>query len=53
VLAASSPVFDVMLYPNAGEVKGDAKGPLEIKVPTITVDTFSQLLRCIYTDKVS
>jgi hypothetical protein len=45
-------VFEVMLYPPAGESKAE-KLPLEVKVPAVTVDVFSQLLKCIYSDKAS
>jgi hypothetical protein len=65
VMAASSPVFEVMCYPAATSIAGpggpsESKGSestsktgiVEIKVPTIKSEIFHQLLKCVYTDKV-
>jgi hypothetical protein len=54
VLAASSPLFEAMLYPptwaNANAI---VKEPLEIVVKDTTPEAFEGLLRCVYTDEVS
>lgn len=53
VLAASSPVFEAMLYPNADfpDMKPHA-GPIEVSLPDTNVTAFINVLRCIYTDKL-
>jgi hypothetical protein len=64
ILAAASPVFEVMCYPPiaSGSIPGGpseskqtdsgSKGALEIKIPSVKPETFEALLKCVYTDKV-
>lgn len=56
VLAASSALFEAMLYPPSFlEDETDApkvEDPLEVVIEDTDAETFSQLLQCIYTDEV-
>jgi len=60
VLAAASPVFEVMCYPpSAGgapggpgsDTKSTEPAKLEIKIPSQKPEIFEQLLKCVYSDK--
>jgi len=56
VLAASSPLFEAMLYPNPDFPKETSQqaltGPMEISLPKIDPGAFQQFLKCIYSDKL-
>jgi hypothetical protein len=55
ILAAASPVFEAMLYPNydiPGE-KGPVSVPVEITVTGCEPKGFLGLLKAVYSDKVS
>eukprot|EP00456_Euglypha_rotunda_P003441 TRINITY_DN1059_c0_g1_i2.p1 TRINITY_DN1059_c0_g1~~TRINITY_DN1059_c0_g1_i2.p1 ORF type:complete len:196 (+),score=44.36 TRINITY_DN1059_c0_g1_i2:594-1181(+) len=55
VLAASSPLFEAMLYARNSDGSPDAtlpKAPLEVKIKDTDAATFSSMLKCIYTDNV-
>eukprot|EP00457_Paulinella_chromatophora_P005564 gb/GEZN01005581.1/.p1 GENE.gb/GEZN01005581.1/~~gb/GEZN01005581.1/.p1 ORF type:complete len:489 (-),score=102.28 gb/GEZN01005581.1/:270-1736(-) len=54
ILAASSPIFQAMLYPpkNEAGVRPSVKLPLKITVKDVQPEFFINLLACIYTDEV-
>jgi len=56
ILAASSPIFEAMLYPvksdSSTPVASATSGRLEIKVDDCDPETFNLLLQCIYTDEI-
>jgi len=53
VLAAASPVFEVMLYEyKAGGSVSSMAGPVEVKITGTDAKEFKMLLKCIYTDEV-
>eukprot|EP00808_Paulinella_micropora_P015776 g58134.t1 len=54
ILAASSPVFQAMLYPPKDEqgLRSPVKLPLKIKIQDCKPEHFLSLLCCIYTDEV-
>lgn len=53
VLAAASPVFEVMLYEyKAGGPVSSMAGPVEVKITGTDTKDFKLLLKCIYTDEV-
>lgn len=55
ILAASSPIFALMVYPTPATVLSlkafDDRGSLEIHLPTTNLPTFKLLLEAIYTDE--
>lgn len=51
ILAASSPLFETMLY-LPGHSPATVDTPLAIAIKGVEPDIFRQLLRCIYTDRV-
>lgn len=48
ILSISSPIFEVMLNPPAGETKVTL--PIEVKLGDVEAATFRSLLQCIYSD---
>jgi len=55
ILAASSPLFEEMLYRRGSDGKFDSsieKVPIEVKINGTDADSFGSLLQCIYSDQV-
>jgi hypothetical protein len=54
VLAACSPVFELMLFPldAAGQPSVAADGPVQVTIKNVEPEAFASLLKCCYTDEV-
>jgi len=53
VLAAASPIFEVMLYEyKEGAPESNLASPVEVKISGVDATAFGLLLQCIYTDEV-